>query len=192
MTSTSMILKALDFAARRHRSQFRKGEKKVPYINHPIEVASLLANEGGENDPVLLIAAILHDVIEDTVDSVVERDRLIEDIREMFGEEILSVTLEVTDDKSLDKLERKRLQVTEAAHKSNTAKKLKIADKIMNVRDIITNPPAEWTRSRIIGYIDWSEDVVAGLRGVSPGLEDMFDKTILKAKSYYRVTNSGT
>lgn len=188
--TTALILKALDFAAHRHRSQFRKGEQKVPYINHPIEVASLLANEGGENDPVLIIAAILHDVIEDTVDSVVERDRLTEDIREIFGEEILSVTLEVTDDKSLDKLERKRLQVTEAPHKSEAAKKLKIADKIMNVRDIIHNPPAEWTRSRITGYIDWSEEVVAGLRGVSPRLEKMFDKTISEARAHYRLTNS--
>jgi len=190
MTTTARLLKALDFAAKRHHFQFRKGEKKVPYINHPIEVASLLANEGGENDPVLLIAAILHDVIEDTVDSVVERDRLIEEIREMFGEEILSVTLEVTDDKSLEKQERKRLQVTEAPHKSVAAKKLKIADKIMNVRDIIQNPPAEWTRSRIVGYIDWSEEVVAGLRGVSPGLESLFDKTIKKARTHYRVTGS--
>jgi GTP diphosphokinase / guanosine-3',5'-bis(diphosphate) 3'-diphosphatase len=190
MSKTALILKALDFAAHRHRKQFRKGELKVPYINHPIEVASLLANEGGEEDPVLLTAAILHDVIEDTVDSVAERDSLIEEIRDLFGEEILSVTLEVTDDQSLDKQERKRLQVTEAPHKSDAAKKLKIADKIMNVRDIIINPPAEWPRTRIIAYLGWAEEVVAGLRGVSPGLESMFDKTLKKARSHYKVSGS--
>jgi guanosine-3',5'-bis(diphosphate) 3'-pyrophosphohydrolase len=150
-----------------------------------------LANEAGEDDPVLLVAAILHDVIEDTVHSVAERDSLCEEIRDVFGDEILSVTLEVTDDKSLEKKERKRLQVTEAPHKSVSAKKLKIADKIMNVRDIVKNPPAEWPRTRIIEYIQWSENVVAGLRGVSPRLEKMFDKTITEARSHYRVTNSG-
>ena len=101
MSDTSLILKALEFAAVRHRSQFRKGLDKTPYINHPIQVAELLANAAGETDPVLLTAAILHDVVEDTVESVEERDELISTISGMFGEEILSLTLEVTDDKTL-------------------------------------------------------------------------------------------
>jgi (p)ppGpp synthase/HD superfamily hydrolase len=185
MSDTALILKALEFASARHRSQFRKGLDRTPYINHPIQVANLLVNDAGESDPVLLSAAILHDVIEDTVNSVEERDELILQISEMFGEQILSLTLEVTDDKTLDKKDRKRLQVENASHKSDNAKKLKIADKIMNLRDISDNPPAGWTLQRISDYFDWAENVVAGLRGVNRKLEDIFDDCLSKGRSQY-------
>jgi guanosine-3',5'-bis(diphosphate) 3'-pyrophosphohydrolase len=185
MSDTSLILKALEFAAGRHRTQLRKGLDKTPYINHPIQVANLLANRAGETDPVLLVAAILHDVIEDTVDSVKERDELITIISEKFGEEILALTLEVTDDKTLDKKERKRLQVVNAQHKSDNAKKLKIADKIMNLLDITENPPADWDLRRISDYFDWSENVVSGLRGVNTKLEYMFDECLSKGRLKY-------
>jgi guanosine-3',5'-bis(diphosphate) 3'-pyrophosphohydrolase len=182
MSDISLILKALEFAAARHRTQLRKGLDRTPYINHPIQVASLLANEGGESDQALLAAAILHDVIEDTVNSVEERDVLIAEIRDLFGERVLSITLEVTDDKTLEKKERKRLQVENAPHKSISAKKLKIADKIMNIRDIADNPPADWSLQRISEYFDWAEDVVKGLRGVNPKLEELFDQAILTGR----------
>jgi len=185
MSDTSLILKALEFAAVRHRSQFRKGLDKTPYINHPIQVAELLANAAGETDPVLLSAAILHDVVEDTVDSEEERDVLINTICGMFGEEILSLTLEVTDDRTLDKKERKRLQVVNASKKSVNARKLKIADKIMNLRDIAENPPADWQLQRIAEYFDWAENVVAGLRGVNKRLEDIFDECLAKGRLKY-------
>ena len=108
MPDTSLILKALEFASGRHKAQVRKGLGRIPYINHPIQVANLLANDAGETDPVLLTAAILHDVIEDTVNSVEEKDELITIISGLFGEEVLLLTLEVTDDKTLEKKERKR------------------------------------------------------------------------------------
>jgi GTP diphosphokinase / guanosine-3',5'-bis(diphosphate) 3'-diphosphatase len=185
MTDTSLILKALEFAAGRHRSQYRKGLVRIPYINHPIQVANLLVNYAGETNPVLLSAAILHDVVEDTVNSVEERDELIGTITEMFGEEILSLTLEVTDDKTLEKKERKRLQVENALYKSDNAKKLKIADKIMNLQDIADNPPADWPLQRISDYFDWAENVVAGLRGVNNKLEVLFDECIVKGRIKY-------
>ena len=185
MSETSLILKALEFAAARHRTQLRKGLDRTPYINHPIQVASLLANFAGETDPVLLTAAILHDVIEDTVDSVKERDELISIISSKFGEEILALTLEVTDDKTLDKKERKRLQVVNAPHKSDNAKKLKIADKIMNLLDITENPPADWDLQRISDYFDWANNVVAGLRGVNTKLDYLFDECLSGGRLKY-------
>lgn len=185
MDGVGLILKALDFAAHRHRNQFRKGGDKPPYINHPIQVASLLANEAGEADPVLLSAAILHDVIEDTVDSPDDEAELIEMIRKLFGEEILLLTLEVTDDKNLRKPERKRLQIEHAFTISDNAKKLKLADKILNVRDITYNPPVGWHLARITGYLDWAEKVVAGLRGVNGKLEGMFDEVLRNARMKY-------
>ena len=60
------LLKALHFAADKHRDQRRKDEEASPYINHPIEVAELLARVGGVTDLVTLQGAILHDTIEDT------------------------------------------------------------------------------------------------------------------------------
>ncbi|HEX2970365.1 MAG TPA: HD domain-containing protein [Bacteroidales bacterium] len=185
MDDIGLIFRALEFAAIRHKNQFRKGEDRPPYINHPIQVANLLVNEGGEKDPVLLAAAILHDVIEDTVDSESEKNELINKIKDLFGEEVLSVTLEVTDDKNLQKAERKRLQVEHAPTISINAKKLKLADKILNVRDITSNPPVGWNPERITGYFDWAEKVVTGLRGVNKKLEDMFDDVLAKARLKY-------
>jgi guanosine-3',5'-bis(diphosphate) 3'-pyrophosphohydrolase len=185
MDDIGLILRAMEFAAARHRSQKRKGEDQSPYINHPIQVANLLANEGGERDPVLLTAAILHDVIEDTVETPEEKQELMKQISELFGEQVLSLTLEVTDDKSLEKPERKRLQIEQAPHKSDNAKKLKIADKIMNIRDITYSPPTWWSVQRINEYFDWAEKVVAGLRGVNERLEDIFDESLIKGRAKY-------
>jgi guanosine-3',5'-bis(diphosphate) 3'-pyrophosphohydrolase len=187
LNDAALILKALDFAASRHRTQVRKGEDKTPYINHPIQVANLLINEAGEKDPILLTAAILHDVIEDTVDSVLEKEDLIVRISEIFGEAVLTLTLEVTDDKTLEKRVIKQLQIEDARNKSDNAKKLKIADKIMNVRDITTNPPAGWPLQRILEYLDWSEKVVEGLRGVNSELEKLFDDCLAKGRLKYEV-----
>lgn len=185
MSDSALIIRALEFAAERHRKQFRKGLNRTPFINHPIQVANLLANEADETDPGLLAAAILHDVIEDTVESVSERDELSLLIANIFGEEILAITLEVTDDKTLDKKERKRLQVENASYKSARARKLKIADKIMNLRDITRDPPADWPLERISAYLDWAENVVAGLRGVNKKLEDLFDESLSVARARY-------
>jgi guanosine-3',5'-bis(diphosphate) 3'-pyrophosphohydrolase len=185
MEDIQLILSALEFAASRHKTQFRKGADNAPFINHPIQVAKLLANEAGEKDPVLLTAAFLHDVIEDTVNSVEEKQELIDMISEIFGVQVLSIIIEVTDDKTLDKKVRKQLQIDEATQKSDDAKKLKIADKIMNIRDITHNPPAEWSVQRITEYIEWTEKVVFGLRGVNKILEDQFDACLLESKLKY-------
>jgi guanosine-3',5'-bis(diphosphate) 3'-pyrophosphohydrolase len=60
------LLKAIKFAAEKHATQRRKDAAKTPYINHPIEVAEHLARVGKVTDEDTLIAAILHDTIEDT------------------------------------------------------------------------------------------------------------------------------
>ncbi len=189
MDDIGLILKSLEFAASRHRTQLRKGADRTPYINHPIQVAELLANYAGEHDPILLSAAILHDVIEDTVDTVEERDELIKQMGQIFGEKVLSLVLEVTDDKSLEDTVRKQRQIDDAQHKSVQAKKLKIADKISNVRDITTNPPVGWSLKRILDYFDWAEKVVAGLRGVNKKLEELFYDCLTAARAKYGMAN---
>ena len=163
-----LVLKAVQFAAEKHRNQRRKDADASPYINHPIALADVLHREGGVDDAVVLCAALLHDTIEDTATSPQE-------LAEAFGADIAGVVLEVTDDKSLPKAERKRLQIEHAPAASPRAKLVKLADKICNLRDIAASPPADWPESRKAGYRDWAKRVVDGLRGANPALERIFD-----------------
>ena len=173
--NTGLLLKALRFSADKHRNQRRKDNAQSPYINHPIEVVQLLWDVGGVRDIDILLAAILHDTIEDT-------ETRSEDIREVFGEAVMALVMEVTDDKSLPKEERKRLQIETAPHKSYGAKLIKLADKSCNVRNLVTTPPKDWSIKRRQEYLLWTEKVVAGLRGTNPALEEYYDHEITSGK----------
>jgi GTP diphosphokinase / guanosine-3',5'-bis(diphosphate) 3'-diphosphatase len=172
----TQLLKAIAFAADKHRHQRRKDAEASPYINHPIAVANVLAAEGDVSDEVTPIAAALHDTVEDTQTTFGE-------LEELFGPEVASLARELTDDKSLEKAQRKLLQIEHAPKSSICAKQLKIADKICNVRDITASPPADWSRQRRRDYLTWSERVVAGCRGVNAKLDDAFDQAISRAKT---------
>jgi guanosine-3',5'-bis(diphosphate) 3'-pyrophosphohydrolase len=74
------------------------------------------------------------------------------------------------------------MQIQHAPHLSYKAKLIKLADKICNVKDIGSHPPAKWDLGRKWDYIEWSQKVVAGLRGVNQSLEDLFDQTIADAR----------
>ncbi len=165
-----LVVKALRFSAIRHKEQRRKGADASPYINHPIDLLHILANEAGVLDPVVLCAAILHDTVEDTATTH-------DEIKTCFGEEIARVVMETTDDKSLPKEKRKALQVEHAPHASPRAKRVKLADKIANLRDLSANPPSGWSEERIHAYFEWANKVVNGLRGTHAGLEKLFDET---------------
>ena len=165
----NLVLKALAFAAHKHRHQRRKDAEASPYINHPIALADVLANEAGIEDPIVICAALLHDTVEDTQTTPQE-------LKEEFGAEIAGVVSEVTDDKSLPKAERKRLQVQHAATVSHRARLVKLADKICNLRDVALSPPTEWSLDRKREYFDWARAVVDRLRGAHPKLEAIFDR----------------
>lgn len=165
----ALILMAAGFAADRHRNQRRKDAEASPYINHPIDLANVLANEGGVEDPIVLCAALLHDTIEDTETTRAELETI-------FGSDIADVVMEVTDDKSLPKEQRKLLQEQHATTISGRAKLVKLSDKICNLRDIGTFPPADWTMERKSEYYDWARRVVAGLRGTNEELERIFEE----------------
>ncbi len=164
-----LILRAVAFAAEKHKNQRRKDADATPYVNHPIALANVLKQEGGVDDVAVLVAAILHDTIEDTQTTA-------DELRAIFGEDVTSIVLEVTDDKSLPKAERKQLQIEHAAHASPKAKLVKLADKICNLRDIAASPPADWSADRKKDYFDWAKQVVEGCRGANVRLEAAFDK----------------
>ncbi|MGK7890628.1 MAG: HD domain-containing protein [Leptolyngbyaceae cyanobacterium] len=166
---TTLILKALDFAARKHRNQRRKGDNAAPYINHPIDLVTLLWQKGGVRDEVVIAAALLHDTVEDT-------DTSFEELDIEFGADVCQVVAEVTDDKALPKAQRKQSQIDHAPHLSDRARLVKLADKIANLRDILTAPPANWSDERKLEYVEWSKRVIDPIRGSHPDLEALFDQ----------------
>ncbi len=169
------LLSAIAFAADKHRRQRRKDADASPYINHPIAVATALAVEGDVSDEATLLCAVLHDTVEDTDTTFLE-------LEQHFGQEVADLVRELTDDKSLEKAERKRLQIEHAKVASLRAKQVKIADKICNVRDVTVCPPAHWPLQRRLDYLTWSEKVVAGCRGVNLKLDRAFDQAIAEAR----------
>jgi (p)ppGpp synthase/HD superfamily hydrolase len=159
MKEWTKVLKAADTAARWHTNQRRKGTNQEPYINHLLNVASLVATATEGRDPNLVTAALLHDAIED---QKIPR----EIIAENFGEDVATLVCEVTDDKSLPKAERKRLQVETAPKKPPRVKLLKLADKLSNMNSVASSPPADWSAERRLEYIAWAKTVVAALGDV--------------------------
>ena len=169
------VVKAADFAARKHRDQRRKNKSETPYINHPIGVAHILTSEGKVTDPIVIQAALLHDTVEDT-------DTTIEEIGDVFGEKIKQIVAEVTDDKSLPKQTRKQVQIDTAHKKSPEAKLVKLADKLYNLRDLDSpdGVPDGWEEKRVTEYFVWAFNVVKGLRGSNAAIELELDKIFQK------------
>lgn len=174
MSDLAKLLQAISFSAKKHRYQRRKGGDSEPYINHPLEVANLIAGIGKVTDYEILMAAVLHDTIEDTQTTA-------EELTELFGANVCSMVLEVTDDKSLPKQTRKLKQIEHAPHLSFGAKHVKLCDKISNVTDVLNNPPSDWSAETRANYVNWASKVVNGLRGVNKDLEDYFDNLVASA-----------
>ena len=177
-----LFLAVVRFAAEKHRDQRRKDVDASPYINHPIDVSETLARVGGVPDGDVLRAAVLHDTLEDTETT---KDELVA----QFGRGVADLVAEVSDDKRLPKEERKRLAILHAPLLSPGAKVIKLGDIICNVRDVTKSPPKDWTREERLQYLKWSRAIVDGCRGVSPGLESLFDQ--LAAEGELRVQAVG-
>jgi len=165
----SLLVKATAFAACKHKDQRRKDDACSPYINHPVSLADVLVHEGGVTDLPTIVAALLHDTIEDT-------ETTAEEIEAHFGDTIRSVVEEVSDDKSLGKQICKQMQIERAPSLSTRARAVKLADKICNLRDVVVNPPSGWPLERRQGYFDWAKQVIDGLRGEHEVLESLFDE----------------
>ena len=165
----ALILKAASFAASKHKNDKRKDAEETPYINHPLEVARILIEEGGVSEATVLAAAILHDTVEDTRTTP-------EEIESLFGPVVRDLVMEVTDDKVLLKETRKRLQIDNAPKKSSGAAMIKLADKIANLRDVASRPPAHWQLGRRIEYAGWAMRVVEGLPVSEHPLVDVFKR----------------
>lgn len=175
VNATTRILEAAAFAAAKHDGQYRKGKGSEPYIVHPLRVAKLLIEVGGVTDTDTIVAAILHDTIEDT-------ETRSDEIVAIFGNDVATIVSEVTDDKSLPKAVRKQKQVEHAPGLSHAAKQLKMCDKISNITDVLADPASDWTQERKREYVAWGKRVFEGLRGVNPDLEAHFDRLVEQAR----------
>ena len=170
-SESARLLAAMSFAAKKHRDQRRKDVDASPYINHPLAVAETLTNVGDVTDLNVLIAALLHDTLEDT-------ETTPEELQKGFGPAVCKLVMDVTDDKETPKEERKQQQIEHAPELSHEAKLIKLGDKICNVRDVIVNPPTRWSLDRRREYLRWAGQVVAGCRGSNPALEAHFDELL--------------
>jgi (p)ppGpp synthase/HD superfamily hydrolase len=177
----ALVSRAADYAARRHVEQKRKGASQEPYVNHLADVVNLLAQTLQEPNPQLLAAAWLHDTLEDTCPTPEEFARTRAEIERQFGPAVLGIVLEVTDDKSLPKETRKRLQIETTAGKSREARLLKIADKTSNVFAVAVSRPVGWDGPRVVDYLRWAQAVVASCRGLNAELEKAFDMAVSAA-----------
>jgi len=171
----TLILKAAHFAAKKHRDQRRKDKHASPYIIHPISVALEIAQIGGVDDPEILAAALLHDTLEDT-------ETTPEELEAEFGKKVCEYVLDVSDDKTLPKDERKIRQIEHAKKISKGAALIKLGDKISNVTDVINSPPEDWDINRRKEYLDWAEKVIKNCPKVNDRMENKFQEIIQQGR----------
>jgi guanosine-3',5'-bis(diphosphate) 3'-pyrophosphohydrolase len=165
------IIEGVNFAAKKHQSQLRKDMAQTSYLVHLLSVAHHLVSVGHVRIPEIIIASLLHDTLEDT-------ETTYQEIISLFGEKVADYVQEVTDNKSLPKVERKRLQIVTAPHKSAGAAQIKLADKWDNLNDLLQFPPPEWTHERIISYFAWAKQVVEALPWVNANLVHSVEKVL--------------
>lgn len=173
------LTRALDYAARAHCNQRRKGPAQEPYVNHLIEVMDLIARATGGQDSDLLAAALLHDVIEDC--GVSEGDLAL-----AFGVRVAAIVAANSDDMSLPKPERKARRIAEMPKKSPEARMVKTADVISNLRAIVLSAPAGWTVDWKLGYVAGCRQLIDAGRGANATLEGWFDETAAEVERALR------
>jgi guanosine-3',5'-bis(diphosphate) 3'-pyrophosphohydrolase len=167
MSDAVLLTRAALAAAEAHKGQTRKGGE-VPYVNHVIEVAHLVAEAGGT--PEMVAAALLHDVVEDG-------EATGETVAADFGPCIATLVAGLTDApewKALPREARKRRQAEHMARAPRAVRRIKIADQTSNVRDV-GRLPKGWSPGEARAYIAGAALVVDACRGADAGLEAAFD-----------------
>lgn len=167
LPACGLVVRAAYFAGEKHRLQRRSDIEQTPYINHPLELAHILTEEGDIYCMDTICASLLHDTLEDTETSP-------EELNKHFGEIITSIVIEVSNDMTLNSQQRREYELRKVASLSNKAKLVKIADKLANIRDVSTMPPAGWTREKKQNYFDFALEIVDQVKDASPRLHQIF------------------
>lgn len=169
------IVRAAYFAGEKHKDQRRSDKEETPYINHPLELASILVDEGYVDDVNVICAALLHDTIEDT-------ETTFEELESIFGPVVTNIVREVSNDMTLSSTERRIRETENIPGLSHPAKLVKLADKIANIRDISTMPPVGWTLAKKEAYFDFSLSIAERAKDASPLLYEVFVRDYHKLK----------
>ena len=194
---------AIEFATKKHSGQFRKSTA-IPYILHPLEVLQILYSLRADTN--VMIAGVLHDTVEDT-------DTTLDEIKELFGDDVATLVASNSEDKSKTWDERKQHTIDELANADIRVKMLIMADKLSNIRSIAydydVKGDALWTRfnapkEKQAWYYDGILDALYGMQDV-PGCEkayweltglfkDVFVKYYLDRKNdiIYQTCDTGT
>lgn len=165
------ILNAVSFAAEKHKLQVRKNAQKTPYIIHPLGVACYVMEIGGVYEPEVIIGALLHDTLDDSLTSPTE-------IATSFGKKTAEYVMEMTGNKELSLKERKKQQIIQALHQSKGAAVIKLADKLHNLNTLMKDPPIGWKRDQIDQYFQWAQAVIENLPEINSPLKEAVHKTI--------------
>lgn len=176
------LLAAVEYSAEKHKGQQRKNPEKTPYIYHPLSVTYLLWETGKIRSLNVLIAALLHDTLEDT-------DATEEEILEKFGSRVLYTVKEVTNAPDLSSYENKVLQVQKAPNLSLDGQLVKLADRVHNITDLSENPPATWTPEQVDAYHEWGKRLLEVLIGTNQGLEQRLQH-LLMARTTKNITQA--
>jgi guanosine-3',5'-bis(diphosphate) 3'-pyrophosphohydrolase len=163
--------RADQFAERAHAGQYRSGKPgapKTPYISHPRAVAAILQDEAGITDEAMLIAALLHDTVEDCG---ITHAHLVAE----FGHDVADLVAELTNDPTVSRDGKLAMQVAKARKMSARAAAVKIGDKIANLRNILSAPP-DWTAERQRRYFDDARKVVHAMSHRHPVLDAIFEQ----------------
>ena len=171
------LLNAINFAAIKHEGQYRKDAAATPYIIHPMGVARSLWEEGQIRSLNVLIAALLHDTLEDT-------DTTADEIEKCFGPRVRYTVEELTNDPNLSSLENKQRQVDHAPHLSLNAQLVKLADRLYNIRDL-RSPPPNWDENHINSYFNWGQKLLNALKGTNERLEQALQEEILNHSGFH-------
>jgi hypothetical protein len=170
-----LLIQAISFAATKHQGQFRKDAAATPYIIHPIGVARSLWEEGKVRNLNVLLAALLHDTLEDTETSS-------EELGKLFGSRVSSTVEELTNDPNLSTEQNKQRQIDHACMLSLNAQLVKLADRLYNVRDL-RNLPSNWGKEKVRSYLMWGEKLLKALKGTNQPLEELLGKEIAEQRS---------
>jgi len=179
MSNRAIVFEALDFAARRHRDQRRKGPGGAPYVNHLIEVVRLLSVVAGVEDPEVLAAGALHDVLEDTKTQP-------EELTEHFGSRVTNLVRSLTDDRTLSRETRRAITLKHLSIAEEIVRLIKLADLTSNVAEL----PSDWDHERRQTYLDWSARAAQLCFGQSEALDRLYQQRVLNARVATAATGS--
>jgi guanosine-3',5'-bis(diphosphate) 3'-pyrophosphohydrolase len=157
------LLEALDFAAQRHSAQRRKGPDAAPYVNHLIEVALLLASVGQVSDVEVLMAAVLHDVLEDTPTKP-------DEIEARFGARVRTLVEALSHDNALPRRQRRAIVLAELPRAATEVKLIKLADLGSNIKLL----PDDWSYEHKLEYLEWSERAATLCAAVCAPLAELY------------------